>query len=398
MDLFKPVVTEDKFHHNFLATIKPNATGVRQVLSGWADGFADRDGKFVAEFQTTYNSSFWELYLFAVLKHLGIKVDFSYEAPDFVAADHPLAIEAAIASHAQDDVPEWEKSFAGITDMNVEAAQLQSTIRLSNALMGKSEAFKKRYASLPHLAGRAYVVAIANYGRQDFNFLGDVAMQRLLFDPENKKQVLKANRSAVPLGLFNADGYAHISAVMFSSVATFGKTRALGRHEGEFVFYATRIRNNAEPIRIVARNAEYKESLTDGLKLYTNPYATIPVDVTLFEDPGIWRYVAKKDGTYVVSSHPDGDLSMRMVHAIFAQGGDLAARFRTVRHTYNDSGKLAERAVLCGRYELRTDALAAVEAQVAHSSPSGYEKAGDRWWITDKEGKVHWLLIESVLA
>src|SRR5258707_1270788 len=117
MDLFKPVVAEDKFHHNFLATIKPNATGVRQVLSGCA-----------------------------------------------------------------------------------------------------------------------YVVAIANYGRQDFSFLGDVAMQRLLFDPENKKQVLKANGSAVPLGLFNADGYAHISAVMFSSVATFGKTRALGRHEGEFVF------------------------------------------------------------------------------------------------------------------------------------------------------------------
>jgi hypothetical protein len=81
-----------------LASIKPNAAGVREVVSGWADGFADRDGKFVEEFQMTYNSSFWELYLFAVLKHLGIKVDFSYEAPDFVAAAHPFAIEAAIAS------------------------------------------------------------------------------------------------------------------------------------------------------------------------------------------------------------------------------------------------------------------------------------------------------------
>src|ERR1700721_3060430 len=103
MDLFKPVAAEDKLHHNFLATIKPNAAGVRRVLTGWADGFVDRDGKFVAEFQTTYNSSFWELYLFAVLKHLGIKADFSHAAPDFVAADYPFAIEAAIASHAQDD-------------------------------------------------------------------------------------------------------------------------------------------------------------------------------------------------------------------------------------------------------------------------------------------------------
>src|SRR6266540_6139233 len=179
MDLFKPVMAQEKLHHNFQMTIKPNAAGVREVVSGWADGFVDRDGKFVEEFQTTYNSSFWELYLFAVLKHLGIKVDFSFDAPDFVATDHAFTIEAAIASHAQDDIPEWEKTFEGVVDMNIEAAQLQSIIRLSNALMGKSEAYTQRYAALPHVAGRAYIVAIANYGRQDFNLLGDVAMQHL---------------------------------------------------------------------------------------------------------------------------------------------------------------------------------------------------------------------------
>jgi hypothetical protein len=79
------------------------------------------------------------------------------------------------------------------------------------------------------MAGRAYVVAIANYGRQDFNLLGDAAMQRLLYDPLDEKQVFKANGAAVQIGLFNSDSYAHISAVMFSSVATFGKTRALGK-------------------------------------------------------------------------------------------------------------------------------------------------------------------------
>jgi hypothetical protein len=72
--------------------------------------------------------------------------------------------------------------------------------------MGKSEAYKTRYATLPHMAGRAYVVAIANYGRQDFNFLGDVAMQRLLYDPEDKQAVeynpagLPAHRDGSPPG------------------------------------------------------------------------------------------------------------------------------------------------------------------------------------------------------
>ena len=67
-------------------------------------------GKFVREFQTTFNSSFWELYLFAVLKNPGIEVDFSHSSPDFVAKNLPLTIEATIASHAHDDGPEWEKT------------------------------------------------------------------------------------------------------------------------------------------------------------------------------------------------------------------------------------------------------------------------------------------------
>jgi hypothetical protein len=77
LDLFKPVVSEDKLHPNFRRTLDPGAAGVRAVLNGWADGFVDRDNKFVREFQTTYNSSFWELYLFAVLKRLSISLDIS---------------------------------------------------------------------------------------------------------------------------------------------------------------------------------------------------------------------------------------------------------------------------------------------------------------------------------
>jgi len=112
MDLFLPIVEKKKLHHNFLSTLAPTAASVRAVLTEWAKGFDDRDGKFVREFQTTYNSSFWELYLFAVLKQLRIEVDFSFDAPDFVSANHQIAIEAVIASHAHDDAPEWEKTLA----------------------------------------------------------------------------------------------------------------------------------------------------------------------------------------------------------------------------------------------------------------------------------------------
>src|ERR1019366_6909320 len=52
MDLFTPLVEEEKLHKNFIRTIARTGGGVREVLKYWADGFADRDGKFVREFQT----------------------------------------------------------------------------------------------------------------------------------------------------------------------------------------------------------------------------------------------------------------------------------------------------------------------------------------------------------
>lgn len=110
MNLFTPIVKMAKLHPNFKHTLADNARGVRKVIQNWAKRFVDRDGKFIHEFQTTYNSGFWELYLFGVLKHLNISVDFSYPSPDFVSIEKNLVIEVTIASHAHDDTPEWERT------------------------------------------------------------------------------------------------------------------------------------------------------------------------------------------------------------------------------------------------------------------------------------------------
>jgi len=315
MDLFTPVVAENRFHPNFSATLEPTARSVRTVLQNWSDGFIDRDGKFVQEFQTTYNSSFWELYLFAVFKELGLQVDFDHVAPDFVLKDHPVAIEATIASNAHDDVPEWEKTLAGVLHDNLEAAYTQSIIRMSNAFHSKAGAYEG-YSEQDHMDGRSYIIAISNYGTQDFNLLGDVAMQRLLYDVRKEKEVYKANRAPVRVGLFNDDSFAHVSAVMYSAVATFGKARALSDDKGAFVFSAVRIKDNLEPIRIVAPKNEYEESLTDGLRLFTNPFASNPIDPDLFDDAGIRLFVAVKNGELLTSCHPEGDLCMRMVNQL----------------------------------------------------------------------------------
>lgn len=313
LDLFTPVVEGARLHPNFLATIAPSAAGVRAVIKDWADGFKDRDGKFVIEFQTTFNSSFWELYLFAVLKQRRIRVDFGYGAPDFVSANVNLAIEAAIASHAKDAVPEWKKTIDGMNQDGLELAYQRSILRLSNAFLGKEAAYLSKYKALPHMKDRSYIIAIANYGTQDFHLLGDVSMQRLLYDVDNVGCIHKDNGAPIQLGLFRSDDFRHVSGVLYSSLATFGKARALGNDAGQFVFQAIRIRNNVEMLQIVAEKKDYKECLTDGLRLYTNPFAEKPLELSHFDDPGVRKFVADRNGQLATTCHPDGDLCMRQV-------------------------------------------------------------------------------------
>jgi hypothetical protein len=71
MDLFTHVVPPEALHPNFRRLADKHSGADRAVLSQWADGFKDRDGKFVREFQATFNSGFWELYIFACCKELG---------------------------------------------------------------------------------------------------------------------------------------------------------------------------------------------------------------------------------------------------------------------------------------------------------------------------------------
>lgn len=319
MNLFDHVVAEHQFHPNFKSIMMRHALGIREVLDNWSDGFIDRDGKFVKEFQTTFNSSFWELYLFAVLKELKLEVDLTYHAPDFVLKDRGMVIEAAIASHAQDDIPEWKKTIAGITSEESFKAFGLSAIRLSNALMGKLKKYQKSYSQLPHVKNKPFVIALGNYSMQDFNLHGDVPLQWLLYDVLEMGSLEKNNGSLVDLGLFRSDRFEEISAVIHSSLATTGKARVLSKTTGDITCHAIRIKNLYELIKIEKNISEYKETLTDGLRLFVNPYARHPIDVDDFVKSDARIFLADKKGSLKISCHPDGDLCMRFINAKFTK-------------------------------------------------------------------------------
>jgi hypothetical protein len=312
LDLFTPIVPAARQHPNFTNVAAEDDDAVRSVIRNWAEGFVDRDGKFVNEFQRTFNSSFWELYLFAVLKSLCIEVDFSFDAPDFVAPGAELAVEAVIAAHADGATPEWMKTLADLTDLDLERRYLDTMVRLSNSLLSKAARYRDRYARLSHTRGLSYVVAIHNFGTPDAHQLGDVAMQRLLYDVAGERSFLKSPTVRLPTGLFLDDRLSEVSAVLYGSLATFGKARALSNSRGAFLFQATRVHLNVGATNIVAWKPDYSESLRDGLRLFLNPFALRPLSCQRFDVDDIQRFWIE-DGTLRSTGHPDGDLCTRQV-------------------------------------------------------------------------------------
>jgi hypothetical protein len=331
MQLFQPIVPEERFHPNFrnLLTI---ANGFDlDVLTDWASGFVDRDGKFVEEFQTSFNSCFWELYLFAVLKKYGMDVDFSHASPDFVVPDPGFSIEAVVALHAQDAVPEHAHP-RGEPPPDLNAFNFRAMIRLSNSLTTKHRAFQNSYSKMDHVRDRPFIVALAHFD-QPYSFLAsqrpiEAVLHGYYVDEERYiatsgregrlegqalHEVVKGNGSPVPLGIFTTPSHREISAVMFNACASKGKVRALSRDPADnSVFTAVRYNPASHKPHVIQRTKrDYSESLLDGLRVYHNPFADHPADPAWFRHPAVFQ--AFHDGHDWVYEQREGVLLSRQV-------------------------------------------------------------------------------------
>jgi len=184
MDLFTPIVLEEQQHPYFRFITQPGlCTSELEVIKSWADGFLDRDGKFVKEFQKTFNSSFWELYLFACFKELGCSADFSHETPDFLVSSPygEFVAEATTANHPESFRPEWDKDLELLGKTSKEDILRLSTIRLSNAISSKHRKYTSKYSKLPHVQDKPFVICVTPFDQPFFYFQDSLAIVRLLY-------------------------------------------------------------------------------------------------------------------------------------------------------------------------------------------------------------------------
>lgn len=305
MDLFKKIVSHSELHHNF--KVIENDESVITVINKWADGFIDRDNKFAKEFQTTFNSSFWELYLHALLKSLEFKIDFSYNRPDFCSSKNgqDVIIEAVITSNPAKGTPEYDKleallNLAKLKPNEIDDAYREltnlSAERILNSISSKHKLYCNSYKELAHVKNKPFVLAIGAFEQPFFHYQGMTGILKALYGLESAKYVngvesfeyqeqliKKSNGAEIPIGLFTDNRMKEISAIIFNPIASIGKVRALAEKKKKNCFVMTKRYNDYGTAAIIDEVplSMHEESLQDGVQIYVNPFAENKIDIEL---------------------------------------------------------------------------------------------------------------------
>lgn len=334
LDLFSPAVPLARQHPIFQRLMQEEYQPERATLACWADGFQDRDGKFVQELQLTFESAFWELYLHAVIKDLGLVPDMTFDAPDFVIVrPHAFSIEATIAGPAEGGPRAFGYDARQDLPEDFTAFNIAAAIRICNAFDAKVRRYRNRYSELPQVKDKPYVVAIGAFDRPYAHFAASrailAALYGLYFDEgamaKDAVNVVRYNVAAapktpttdVPVGLFCDDSYADVSAVVYSALATWGKLRAMAENPTAKTIFQTYHPgdNGLLPTILTRFKHEYHEHLVDGLYVLHNPFARHPLPPGALSHPRLSEVTMDPSGELLFRA-PDDFLLVRTLMTV----------------------------------------------------------------------------------
>lgn len=331
-DPFKPLVAQEKLNRLFRLLAGYDAwSPARGMIREVYGSFADLDGNFLEQFQTTgFDSRIWELYLHAYLVDAGFSL-LPSQTPDFVIskAGITLSIEAVTANRSQNGSHEPDVGYAWplLTDPQsylndrsfVDKEQDFVPIRLGSALYSK---LQKRYWELKVVAGRPLIFAIETFhDRHSLHYSSSALGTYLygfrhecLWDPQGRLLVVPKRvdthtyaGKSIPSGFFGLPNAENVSAVLFSNSGTVSKFNRMG-YSGDYRNPRIRLIRqgtcyNPDPDATTPMSfsydvgdPRYPEWWGQGLEMFHNPGAMHPVDRRLF--PGIAHHRLERGNIY----------------------------------------------------------------------------------------------------
>lgn len=329
LDLFTPWVPAEKLHVFFAHLMHEGAfTPARELIRNMMPNFVDVDGNFVEQFQTTgFDSRLWELCLFAYLTEEELFINREHNAPDFIVQKYgkTVAMEAVIVGRKKDNPPRYFREFPKIKspDDVLKEQENSMPIKWGSPLYSK---LQKKYWELPHVKGKPFVLAIADFHDDGsmlwsstalFNYLYGVKHD-FYYDSNNKLVITpmpignhKLGNKEIPSGFFFQKNTENVSAVLFSASGTISKFNRIGRQAGfkdeNVIMIRVGTYHDHNPNATVPKIFKYtvteesEEIWADGFSMFHNPNAKFPVPKELFPSIGHHHF----QNGQIVSSLPD---------------------------------------------------------------------------------------------
>ncbi|PED55440.1 hypothetical protein CON50_08895 [Bacillus anthracis] len=329
-------IKDEKLHQKFLyLRDEPTLFPQKKQLEKWFEGFQDRDNKIVKEFQTTFHSTFWEIYLHAAFKEMGYEIDFSHDRPDFILKGNPnIMVEATVANIKEGGKQEDTRNDSNLLNMftppvnqpNFDYELKEAIARYGNSIRQKNQKFHDSYKDCDWVTPEnPYVIALSSFAQVDYGrdyIYGIIALlYGRYFIPEKNdfislKSVTKNGSNAeIPLGIFLDESYSDVSAVIFSTTTTLGKlTSTVASNDPSFnlnrVYNLYRDFQDKDcPYKLMIVGPNSPEILTDGLFVFHNPNAKNPLSLETFNTLGITQYNYDTSDGLLVFGNPNPTIS-----------------------------------------------------------------------------------------
>ncbi|WP_339099600.1 hypothetical protein IGL98_001379 [Enterococcus sp. DIV0840] len=326
--LFKDLKIKNDLHPKFVM-LKENDEFIfhRKILNTWFEGFEDRDGKIVKEFQTTFHSSFWEIFLYKIFKDLGYSIDFTKNRPDFILKNQEyenreIYVEATISNISINGRKEDNRGLEDILGMmtpphlneEFDDEIEEAVVRYSSAIKTKLEKYKNDYTNLKWVKNEnPYVIALSSYSQVNYGreyIFGIIALLYGLYYSKIQKKFIKRDYVEkkegvkIPIGIFELEEYSDVSAIIFTSNLTIGKLTALIKsqvnYKSQEVFNLYQdFTDDDMTFKINMASIDSAEVLTDGVWVLHNPLAKNKLNLKEFYEVGITNFFEKDKEYYV---------------------------------------------------------------------------------------------------
>lgn len=316
VDFFAKVAKESKLHERFkYLRDSPSAIAAKRLIEVAMRWYENQDGSYIEQFQTTgFDARVWELYLWAVLREAGHRVEQPKPAPDFLArgivgdfyveattSNPPPANQVVPPPTAEEDIFEYVHNYL--------------PTRFSGRLWEKLN--DKGYWTREGLdLATPFVIAIQDFHHPLSMTWSQSALYEYLYgvriedvESEGKMQrvevpvaQIKWGTKEFPSGFFKLPDSEHVSAVAFNAAGTLTKFNRMGiaagmgdpsvavKHEGRRF---SKDNTGAEEAFSQMVAPGYEEDWIDGFTVFHNPNALNPLPFEAF--PGA-AHVFEEDG------------------------------------------------------------------------------------------------------